>query len=80
MHVHDGWVLRLANGPQVTFMTCCLLLTTVALTYVFTRSKPVYLLEYHCFKPDDRRAHPVCALHASALQSECSETTALELT
>ena len=40
--------------PQVTFMTCCLLLTTVALTYVFTRSKPVYLLEYHCFKPDDK--------------------------
>ena len=37
-------------------MTCCLLLTTVALTYVFTRSKPVYLIDYHCYKPPDRYA------------------------
>lgn len=38
---------------QITFMTCCLLLTIVASVYVFTRSKPVYLLDYHCYKPPD---------------------------
>jgi 3-ketoacyl-CoA synthase len=36
---------------MVTFVLSCLLLVFVAATYVFTRSRPVYLLNYHCFKP-----------------------------
>lgn len=39
---------------QVSFITCCVLLTVVALTYAFARLKPVYLLDYHCYKPPDR--------------------------
>ena len=39
---------------QVTLIACCLVLVTVALTYIFTRSKPVYLLEYHVYKADER--------------------------
>lgn len=35
-------------------MGCCLLLTMVALTYLFSRSKPVYLVDYHCYRPPDR--------------------------
>jgi hypothetical protein len=36
---------------QVTFVLCCLLLAFAAATYIYTRSRPVYLLNYHCFKP-----------------------------
>jgi 3-ketoacyl-CoA synthase len=42
---------------QVTFMACCLLLTMVASVYVFSRSKPVYLLDYHCYKPPEEWVH-----------------------
>lgn len=35
----------------VTFALCCLLLVVVAATYIATRSRPVYLLGYHCYKP-----------------------------
>ena len=37
-------------------MGCSLLLTMVALTYLFSRSKPVYLVNFHCYRPPDRRA------------------------
>ena len=37
--------------PQVTFGLTCALLVFVAATYMFTRTRPVYLLNYHCFKP-----------------------------
>ncbi|EIE21149.1 hypothetical protein COCSUDRAFT_48294 [Coccomyxa subellipsoidea C-169] len=43
---------------QITFMACCLLLTMVASVYVFSRSKPVYLLDYHCYKPPDELKMP----------------------
>jgi 3-ketoacyl-CoA synthase len=36
---------------QVTFCLCSLLLTCLALTYVLTRAKPVYLRDFHVFKP-----------------------------
>lgn len=36
-------------------MGCSLLLTMVALTYLFSRSKPVYLVNFHCYRPPDRR-------------------------
>ncbi|KAK9811672.1 hypothetical protein WJX72_008053 [[Myrmecia] bisecta] len=39
---------------MVTFMACSLLLTFVAVTYVLTRAKPVYLIDYHCYKAPDR--------------------------
>ena len=45
-------------GMQITFMGCCVLLTIVALTYIFARSKPVYLIDYHCYKPPDRLKMP----------------------
>lgn len=35
----------------VTFVATCLLLAAVAATYVATRSRPVYLLGFHCYKP-----------------------------
>lgn len=36
---------------MVTFVITCLVLSFAAATYVFTRSRPVYLLNFHCFKP-----------------------------
>ena len=36
---------------MVTFVLTCLVLSFAAATYVFTRSRPVYLLNFHCFKP-----------------------------
>ncbi|CAL8469239.1 g8780 [Coccomyxa elongata] len=58
---------------MITFMTCCLLLTIVASVYVFTRSKPVYLLDYHCYKPPDELKMP----HAKFLQlsRDCKKFT-----
>ncbi|CAL5229859.1 g13269 [Coccomyxa viridis] len=43
---------------MITFIGCCILLTIVALTYLFARSKPVYLIDYHCYKPPDRLKMP----------------------
>ena len=43
------------NALQVTLIGCCVLLTMVGLTYIFARCKPVYLLDYHCYKPPDRQ-------------------------
>ena len=34
----------------LTFVACCLLLAAVAATYIATRSRPVYLLGFHCYK------------------------------
>eukprot|EP00891_Asterochloris_glomerata_P003272 jgi/Astpho2/3272/e_gw1.00053.8.1_t len=39
---------------MVMFLACCLLLVLVAVTYVLTRKKPVYLVDYHCYKPPNR--------------------------
>ena len=39
---------------QVSFVSCCLLVTAVAITYMFTRSKPVYLIDFHVFKAPAR--------------------------
>ena len=41
----------LARAMQVTFGLTCALLVFVAATYIFTRTRPVYLLNFHCFKP-----------------------------
>ena len=35
-------------------MGCCLLLAVMAVTYVLTRTKPVYLMNYFCYKAPDR--------------------------
>lgn len=43
--------LNSSARPQVTFGLTCALLVFVAATYMFTRTRPVYLLNYHCFKP-----------------------------
>lgn len=43
---------------QVTFCLCSLLLTCLALTYVLTRAKPVYLRDFHVFKAPDECAPP----------------------
>ena len=48
------------NALQVTLIGCCVLLTVVGLTYVFARCKPVYLLDYHCYKPPDRQVLCLC--------------------
>ena len=51
----NGGRLLLINRPplplQVTFVLTCLLLVLVSAAYVFTRSRPVYLLNFRCFKP-----------------------------
>ena len=39
---------------QVTFCFCSLLLTCLALTYILTRAKPVYLRDYHVYKPPSK--------------------------
>eukprot|EP00887_Chlorella_sp_A99_P006245 scaffold3.g6245.t1 len=36
---------------MAAFVACCLALALAAATYAFARSRPVYLLGYHCFKP-----------------------------
>ena len=35
----------------ITFMASLLLLALVAATYVFGGSRPVYLINFHCYKP-----------------------------
>ena len=50
---------------QITFMGCCVLLTIVALTYIYARSKPVYLIDYHCYKPPDWQAPFITMLESS---------------
>ena len=50
-----GFVLNdLLDILQVVFMSCCLLLAVMAVAYVLTRTKPVYLMKYHCYKAPDR--------------------------
>ena len=41
---------------QATFMGCILLLTGIAVMYVVTRAKPVYLMNYHVYRPPARSA------------------------
>jgi len=47
-------------------MGCCLLLAIMAVTYVLTRTKPVYLINYHCYKPPDRSVQALLQLLHSA--------------
>lgn len=53
--LQDTLQIRTISPPlpprQVTFVLTCLVLSFVAAAYVFTRSRPVYLLNFHCFKP-----------------------------
>lgn len=42
------------RSPQLTFIVCCLLLVGVAASYASTRSRPVYLVDFHCYKPPAR--------------------------
>ena len=43
-----------SHALQVVFMGCCLLLAVMAVAYVLTRTKPVYLMNYYCYKAPDR--------------------------
>jgi 3-ketoacyl-CoA synthase len=43
---------------MVMFMGCSLLLVLVAATYVFTRTKPVYLVDFYCYKPPSKLMMP----------------------
>ncbi|KAA6424520.1 MAG: beta-ketoacyl-coa synthase family [Trebouxia sp. A1-2] len=55
--LREMWVVASQTHLQfnmVVFMGCCLLLAIMAVTYVLTRTKPVYLINYHCYKPPDR--------------------------
>ena len=54
---------------QVTFCLCSLLLTCLALTYVLTRAKPVYLRDFHVFKPPDEcvQADDSTLLHVASV-------------
>jgi hypothetical protein len=58
---------------QVTFCLCSLLLTCLALTYVLTRAKPVYLRDFHVFKPPDEcvQAQESTLLHATPVLQHC---------
>lgn len=54
--LREMWVVASQTHLQfnmVVFMGCCLLLAIMAVTYVLTRTKPVYLINYHCYKPPD---------------------------
>ena len=59
---HEWWADRSSSPPrppsppllQVTFVLTCLLLVLVSAAYVFTRSRPVYLLNFRCFKPPSK--------------------------
>jgi len=46
----------------VTFGACCVLLLGVGLAYIMTRSKPVYLVDYHCYKAPARSAASLLTL------------------
>ncbi|KAL3157470.1 Ataxin 2-like [Trebouxia sp. C0010 RCD-2024] len=54
--LQEMWVVASQTHLQfnmVVFMGCCLLLAVMAVTYVLTRTKPVYLMNYHCYKAPD---------------------------
>ena len=57
----------------MTFCLCSLLLTCLALTYVLTRAKPVYLRDFHVFKPPDEyvQADANTLMHASFVLQCC---------
>lgn len=54
---------------QVTFIASCGMLLGVALTYIFTRSKPVYLVDFHCFRPPQRSVLCLCSPRNPLLHS-----------
>ena len=62
---------------QVTFIACCMVLVAVALVYVLTRSKPVYMVDYHCYKPPVRQVFLVssqlCMSHVP--EADCQTHT-----
>ncbi|KAL6779764.1 PKS3 [Auxenochlorella protothecoides x Auxenochlorella symbiontica] len=54
--LNDMWVVAKQTNltfDLVSFIAGCSLLIFAAAAYIFTRKRPVYLLNYHCFKPDD---------------------------
>ena len=60
------------NALQVVFMGCCLLLAVMAVAYVLTRTKPVYLMNYYCYKAPDRSVplfHDFVSNEAAAVSS-----------
>ena len=64
------------GGPgaaQVTFVFCAVLLVILSITYVLTRAKPVYLLNYAVYRPPDRW---VCA---SPMQQGCMQNVPFRL-
>ena len=44
----------------MTFISCAVLLAILSLTYILTRAKPVYLLNYSVFQPPPQYA--LCSL------------------
>lgn len=56
---------------QITFCICSLLLSCLALTYVLTRAKPVYLLDFALYQPPaECAAAATTPPHAERLKEE----------
>ena len=52
--LHSMWEVARQTDltfDMLTFVGVCGALAFALATYIFTRSRPVYLLGYHCFKP-----------------------------
>ena len=56
-------------------MGCCLLLAVMAVAYVLTRTKPVYLMNYYCYKAPDRSV--TLSPRSESPSSESCETAAV---
>ena len=72
-----GWMVSVClctqhfDALQVVFMGCCLLLAVMAVAYVLTRTKPVYLMNYYCYKAPDRSV----ALSPYSVSSETADVS-----
>ena len=47
------WCLTRVVAAQLTFIACAMLLVILSLSYLLTRAKPVYLLDYAVYQAPD---------------------------
>ena len=47
---------------QVTVTGCSLLLSLAVLGYILLQTRPVYLIDFHIYRPPDRCGHHLCFL------------------
>ena len=66
--------LRMQRFPQVTLVASVTLLVTLAMVYIVTRSRPVYLIDFALYKAPSKYATPSCH-HYTGRRSHAHSTT-----